>query len=442
DVVAAFLSNGWNPTDKTLVRNVSKLLPTFRLKCRENLELKRHWEEEFDFQRKPFNDLEKSLDQYENLYRGGIENFLEQTPTRELGTLLSGGHDTSFALIEGTQAFGRPMHTFTATFPGWAFDEGSFAQNISNKFKASHHPVPFTPEDMDYMVSLIVANEEPVVGSSLPVHLCAMEAKNHVDNMLAGDGGDTLWGEYFPVAEYHKYVKNLPLWARKSLYRLSQTLRKGFDWERFWELEHVAKLFATENYYDNFLRKLCTYRHFSDEFQRELMDPEFYEGVQPARSSLELKFNKDNFSEMLIEGKLFNGFYPYQSFHTHRSMNHFGLDLYLPTINKEVMSFITSLPIGWVNGGTTFHRLTNSHSVNRRFHKKALSRYLKREEIYNRSFDIPWHNVLKPRRELLKKLKRRLVKRGWYRKDVLERMFDEFLNQKVKDYELLELKHH
>ena len=441
-VVSTFLSNGWNPTDKTLVKNVKKLLPTFRLRCGDGFELANHWGEEFSFDRRPLENVEAALDRYEELYRDGIENFLSQCPSENLGTLLSGGHDTSFALIEGSQAFGKPMHTFTATFPGWAFDEGSFAQNISSKFNAIHHSVPFMPEDMDYMVSLIVANEEPVVGSSLPVHLCAMEASKHVDNMLAGDGGDTLWGEYFPVAEYHRYVKNLPLWARKGLYELSQGLRKTFDWERFWELEHVAKLFAQDDFYDGFLRRLCTYRHFSDEFQRELLNEDFQRDLFPARSVLELEFTKENFSEMLIESKLFNGFYTYQSFHTHRSMNHFGMDLYLPTINKEVMDFITALPKKWVNGGTTFHRLTNSLSVNRRFHKKALARYLKKEEIYNRSFDVPWYNILRPRKELLVKLKTRLLKRGWYKKEALDRMFEEFMSQPVKDYELLELKHH
>lgn len=437
-----YLSNGWNPTDKTLVEGINKVLPTFCVSFKDNINYYDHWNEEFDFDRKPFKDLEKHLDEYEKLYQNGIENFLHQNPSNELGTLLSGGHDTSFTLIQGTKVFGKPMHTFTATFPGWAFDEGSFAENISKKFKGHHHPVPFRPEDMDYIVGLIIANEEPVVGSSLPVHLCAMEAKKHVDNMMAGDGGDTLWGEYFPVAEYHKYIKNLPTSFRKMIYQVAKGLRKTFDWERFWELEHVSELFATDRPYDDFLRRLCTYRHFSDDFQRELLIDDFFKDISPAKSIKELQYTKENFSEMLIESKLYNGFYTYQSYHTHRSMNHFGIELYLPTINKEFMEFITRLPIKWVNGGTTFHRLTNSLSVNRRFHKKALSRYLKQEEIYNRSFDVPWYNILRPRVDLLEKLKERLKKRGWYNEKALDHMFSEFLEQKVKDYELLELKHH
>lgn len=441
-VLRTYLSNGWNPTEKTLIRGINKLLPTFILEYSNKLETSDYWSGEFDFERKPFKDLESHLDNYERLYQEGIENFLAQNPSQELGTLLSGGHDTSFTLIQGSKVFGKPMHTFTATFPGWAFDEGSFAQNISKKFKGHHHPVPFKPEDIDYIVGLIVANEEPVVGSSLPVHMCAMEAKKHVDNMMAGDGGDTLWGEYFPVAEYHSYVKNLPTGMRKFIYQVAKGLRKTFDWERFWELEHVSELFAHANPYDNFLRRLCTYRHFSDDFQRELLNDSFFNDITPARSIKELEFNKSNFSEMLIEAKLYNGFYTYQSYHTHRSMNHFGMELYLPTINREFMQFITHLPKRWVNGGTTFHRLTNALSVNRRFHKKALARYLKQEEIYNRSFDVPWYNILRPREELLNKLKARLKKRGWYSNKVLDEMFDEFMHQKVKDYELLELKHH
>lgn len=441
-VLRTYLSNGWNPTEKTLVKGINKLLPTIILTFDSSLNITDYWSDEFKFERKPFQNLETHLDNYEKLYQDGIENFLAQNPSNELGTLLSGGHDTSFTLIEGSKVFGKPMHSFTATFPGWAFDEGSFAQNISNKFKAHHHAVPFTPDDMDYIVGLIVANEEPVVGSSLPVHLCAMEAKNHVDNMMAGDGGDTLWGEYFPVAEYHSYVKNLPTGMRKFIYQVAKGLRKTFDWERFWELEHVAELFATKNPYDDFLRRLCTYRHFSDDFQKELLTEDFFNDVTPARSMKELQYTKDNFSEMLIESKLYNGFYTYQSYHTHRSMNHFGMELYLPTINREFMQFITTLPKRWVNGGTTFHRLTNALSVNRRFHKKALARYLKSEEIYNRSFDVPWYNILRPRTELLTKLRERLLKRGWYNEKALNEMFDDFLHQKVKDYELLELKHH
>jgi asparagine synthase (glutamine-hydrolysing) len=441
-VVMSFLSNGWNSSDKTMIEGVYKILPTHRILVNDFVKIENHWEEEFSFERRKFSNLDSKIEQYENIYKEGIENHLYQRKTQELGTLLSGGHDTSFALLMGSQVHDKPLHTFTATFPGWAFDESEYAKNIASKVKANYHEVPFTPDDMDYMPSLIIANEEPVVGSSLPVHLCSKEASKYVDTMLAGDGGDTLWGEYFPVAEYHSYIKNFPLLARKALASISTGLRKKFDWERFWEFEHVAHLFAKEDMYDDFLRRLCTYRHFSDDFQKNLLSEDFSKELNFAKSSLQLSFDKSNFSEMLIEGKLFNGFYTYQSYHTYRSMEHFDLNLYLPTINNDFMKFITELPKKWVNGGNTFQRMTNNLTLNRRFHKEVLSRYLNKDEIYNRSFDIPWYNILRPRTELLNCLKKRLIKRGWFKEAVIENMFNEFMGQKVKEHELLELKHH
>lgn len=441
--IKSFISNGFTITDQTQFKNIKKLLPSFSIVCENNkVSFENHWDKEFEFKRKPFNNLDDHLNLYESTYQKGISNYLEQTNSSELGTLMSGGHDTSFVLIEASKVFDKPIHTFTTTFPDWSFDEGAFAENITNKFNGIYHGIPFVPGDLDYMVSLIRANDEPVVGSSLPLHLCAKEAKNHVDTMFAGDGGDTLWAEYYPVGEFHKYIKNMPLSLRKMIHSASKKLRDTLDWERFWELEHVASLFSEKDYYKGFMRKLCTYRHFTDSEQSLLFNEDFMKNIEVAPSIHEVEFNKDNFQDALIEGKLFNAFYTYQSFHTTKSMEHFGLNFYMPTINKELMQFITSLPDNYINGGTSFHRLTNNKKINRRFHKLALSRYMDKSEIYNRSFDIPWYNILRPRPEMLKKLLIRLKARGWYNHVYLEQLFKEFMAQNIKQHELLELKHH
>jgi asparagine synthase (glutamine-hydrolysing) len=189
------------------------------------------------------------------------------------------------------------------------------------------------------------------------------------------------------------------------------------------------------------MRKLCTYRHFGDSFQAEILSPEVF--AEPySESHLEVEFRDDNFNEALIEGKLYNAFYTYQGHHTTKLAEYNGMQLILPTVEKDVIDFICGLPANWINGGTPIHRLCNNKSINRRFHKVALSRYLKREEIYNRSFDIPWYGILRPRKVMLERLLARLLKRGWYSEAALRRLFSEFMTQKVKDHELLELKHH
>jgi asparagine synthase (glutamine-hydrolysing) len=441
--VLGFLSNGFTISDKSQIHGVSKLLPSFFIKLHKGQsELGHHWDNEIQFNRQKFNNLEQKLDDYESVYRSSIENYFGAKKTEEAGTLLSGGHDTSFVMIQASKIHKKPIHGFTGTFPGWAFSEGDYAKNICEKFGGQFHEVPFLPEDVDLVVKLIRSCEEPVVGSSLPLFKIAQEAGQKVDTMMGGDGGDTLWGEYYPVGEYHSWVKNLPTSVRRFFHQVSKILLKVTDWERFWELEHVAGLFSENDFYDDFMRKLCTYRHFNDSYLRQLLSPDFAHDYKASRSRLEIPFTKENFDNSLIEGKLFNAFYTYQSFHTTRGLEYFGLELYLPTIQKDVIDFITNLPYEWVNGGTSFHRLVNSKTINRRLHKLALGRYLKREEIYNRSYDIPWYRILKPRHHVLDLLEKRLVRRGWFNESEIAKLFKEFRDQRAKDHELLELKHH
>ncbi len=440
--IKSFISTGFTIPDQVQIEGVRKLLPTFRIVVADGVfKLFHHWDSEFTFERRNKIDLEVEINRYEEIYRRGLSDYFEAYKTDELGCLLSGGNDTSFALIQASKVHQKKIHTFTTTFPDWMWSEEDFARNISNKFNTHFHAIPFKPEDVDLILEVIKATEEPVVSVTIPMMKMAKHASKYVDTIIGGDGGDTLWGEYYPVEEFQKYVRYLPLWARKLIHQVAKTGISLTDWERFWELEHVSSLFATKNYCDDFLRRLCTYRHFNDTLVNELFIPSFQEITMP-RSVKEIEFNDENFHRALIEGKLFNGFYTYMSFFTHKEMESQKLKLYFPTINKELMDFITTLPKEWINGGTTFQRLTNHKSINRRFHKRALARYLKSEEIYNRSFDIPWYLILKPRKKLLHLLLNKLKNRGWFRDQTLDRIFFEFENQTAKDYELLELKHH
>jgi asparagine synthase (glutamine-hydrolysing) len=437
-----FFNNGFNQSDQTQVKGVKRLLPSFWLEVdTDGVRLKQRWRDYYHAERKAFTDLETQLDVYEDTYRSGLQHYLNQRQPQELGTLLSGGHDTSFALIQASKVHPKPIHCFTTVFSGWGFSEHTLAENICRKFGGTFHPVEFNEKGLDALPDLIYATEEPALGSSLPLHILGRAAAQYTDTLLGGDGGDTLWGEYYPVGEYHRWVKDLPLSSRKALAWLADRLKSGLGWERFWELEHVARLFASHDPYDNFMSRLCTYRHFSNQQLHQMLTPELRE-TSPQKSELMIEFTKDNFDESLIEGKLFNAFFTYQSCHQTRSMNSHGLEFFLPTVQKDIVKFITSLPMEWINGGTALHRLTNNKRINRRFHKRALSRYLDRQEIYNRSFDIPWHRILTGQSSVLLNLETALNKRGWYNSSYVAQLFSEYKTHRPKDHEILELRSH
>ena len=118
--VRAFVSNGFTMADQTQIKGIKKFLPAFVLTATAaQVTLNSYWQHDFHFAKKPFNNLDLAITEYETLYQNGVRAFTESYETKELGTLLSGGHDTSFCLIESTQAFKRPLHAFTCTFPNW-----------------------------------------------------------------------------------------------------------------------------------------------------------------------------------------------------------------------------------------------------------------------------------------------------------------------------------
>ncbi len=438
--VRSFLANGFTWSDQTQLDGVKKLLPAHYIHAQpEGIKVANLWEGHLQFRRRQFANLEDHLDLYESRFRQGIADYLDQSQPKELGCLLSGGHDTSFVLHHAAQCFAKPVHAFTVTFPDWNFSEESSAANIARKTGSIHHCVPFRPDNLNALVSLIQACEEPVVGSTLPLHCLADQASRVVDCMFGGDGGDTLWAEYHPVAEVHRYIKYLPLMGRKSVHRMSRGVAKVLGWERLWELEHVLGLFARPDFYQHFMLHLCTYRHFDQRWQNRVFRPEVV-NVDYSVPSYEVPFNAENFDEALIEGKLFNAFFTYQSFSQSKSLNYFGLPFFLPSLTKDVVDLITSLPRHWVNGGTTLHRLSNSKKTNRMFHKMALKRHFEQGEIYNRSFDMPWHRLLKPRKELLGNLKNSLLNRGWFQEEGLNELFEGFLQFRNKDHEIIELR--
>lgn len=442
--IPSFLNTGFSWTEKTQFKNVFRLLPACGLQVKEKkIDLIHHWDKEFVFNRKPFKDIENKLDEYERLFSASIKNFLDRNNPKEVGCFLSGGHDTSFVFIQAAKLLKKPIHTFTVSFKNFGFDEGPKAKYLTDMFGGIHHKVIVENKHLDLIPRMIKIVEEPLSGGSFPIFVCCLEVSKYVDSVLTGDGGDTLWGEYYPVAEWHKYLKHLPYFVRKLIHNMNKTLLKFNDWERFWESEHVFSLFAEKNMYGNFFRRLCSYRHFDDEFLKRLLNPEAFKNNSVNKCALDIKFNRNNFFDALVETKMFYGLYQYMIPPTQKPLESFGVKFFPPYLNFKIINFINSLPEGWLNGGTSFRKLAND-AHKRRFHKKALLRYLPQKYVYSaqQSLDVPFHSFLNDRPQILSKLLTRLKKRRWFNDYELEKIFNEFPKQKAKPYELCELKNH
>ncbi len=118
-------------------------------------------------------------------------------PDAETGAFLSGGLDSSTVAGMLGQVSGRPPRTFSIGFGVDEYNELEYARVASRAFHAIAAEYHVTPEDIvDAFPRIAAAYDEPFGNSSaVPTYFCARLAREHgVSHLLAGDGGDEIFG--------------------------------------------------------------------------------------------------------------------------------------------------------------------------------------------------------------------------------------------------------
>jgi asparagine synthase (glutamine-hydrolysing) len=137
------------------------------------------------------------------------------------GAFLSGGTDSSTVSGMLQRVQDRPARTFSIGFDVAGYDEMSYARIAAKHFGCEHHEYYVTPDDVVDAVPRIAAWYDQPFGnaSAIPTYYCAKVAKEAgIARMLAGDGGDELFGGN------ERYGKHYLL----SLYgRVPAALRRG-----------------------------------------------------------------------------------------------------------------------------------------------------------------------------------------------------------------------
>jgi asparagine synthase (glutamine-hydrolysing) len=117
-----------------------------------------------------------------------------------VGSSLSGGVDSStvVAAIRNVEP-GRPLHVFTASFPGHSIDEWDRARTIAEQFGAQPHRVEPTVDGFLESLPLLVRRQGgPFDSPSVYAQWCVMQeaAAAGVIVLLDGQGADETWGGY------------------------------------------------------------------------------------------------------------------------------------------------------------------------------------------------------------------------------------------------------
>ena len=131
-----------------------------------------------------------------------FRHLLQQATGRQLdggkaGCFLSGGTDSSTVAGMIGLVHGTPAATYSIGFEAQGYDEMAFARIAARRFNTDHHEYYVTPEDLVRSIPAVAAHYDQPFGNSsaLPAFYCAKMAKDDgVTRILAGDGGDELFG--------------------------------------------------------------------------------------------------------------------------------------------------------------------------------------------------------------------------------------------------------
>ncbi|WP_280154023.1 asparagine synthase-related protein [Piscinibacter sp. XHJ-5] len=150
----------------------------------------------------------RSVDELKQEFVGLLRDAVREASSGvdAFGAFLSGGTDSS--TVSGTlgQVSGRPARTFSIGFDVPGYDETEYARIAARHFGTEHHEYYVTPNDVVESLPRIAASYDQPFGnaSAVPTYHCARVAREHgVTRLLAGDGGDELFGGNERYAKQH-----------------------------------------------------------------------------------------------------------------------------------------------------------------------------------------------------------------------------------------------
>jgi asparagine synthase (glutamine-hydrolysing) len=133
-------------------------------------------------------------DEFLGIVRESVAHRIGEGP---VGCYLSGGTDSSTVSGMVTQITGKPADTYSIGFDVAGYDEMEYARIAVRHFGTRHHEYYVTPDDLVAGMPAVAASYDQPFGNSsaVPAYYCArMAQQDGIDRLLAGDGGDELFG--------------------------------------------------------------------------------------------------------------------------------------------------------------------------------------------------------------------------------------------------------
>jgi asparagine synthase (glutamine-hydrolysing) len=220
DAILQFLLFASVPAPLTSDRGMYKLSPGTVLQfANGKITERRYWD--LGYPESENRSVEHWSRELRDGMRSAVHRHLTGCEQPSTGSFLSGGTDSS-SVVAFVSEKHHPAQTFSIAFEESDFSEIQFARTTAAKFGTSHHEKFLTPQDASDAIDKIVAYyDEPFANSSaIGSYYCALLAKEKgVDTLLAGDGGDELFGgnERYATDKRFALYQSIPGWLRRGI---------------------------------------------------------------------------------------------------------------------------------------------------------------------------------------------------------------------------------
>ncbi len=223
-------------------------------------------------------DFNALRDEFRDLLKTSVADQLDgSTPA----CFLSGGTDSSTVTGMACAAAGRPAVAYSIGFEADGYDEMEYARLAARHFGAEHREIYYTQADLLRDIPRVAGGYDQPFGNSsaLPSYLASLRAhEDGVTRMLAGDGGDELFGgnSRYATQRIFEVYERVPALVRKGLlepfFRLppvaaAPLLRKGTSYirqattpmpDRVQDYNLIKRLGYADVFTTGFLRRVDT----------------------------------------------------------------------------------------------------------------------------------------------------------------------------------------
>jgi len=271
DALGRYLVLNYVPGEQTLFKGVRRVPPGSwrRYRADGRIEEGTYWSPPIDATKAPlsFDAAVEELD--EKLQRAAMFTLRSDVP---VGIFLSAGIDSSLVARAAVKA-GTVARAFSLGFEEQSHNELIGARATAKKLKLPITEVTLNASALERFANLVAHADDPLADSSaLAVWTLAAETAKHVKVVLAGDGGDELFGGYLTYAAtlwHASMTSRLPAFVRRTMaagssalgagdgkvttgYKLMRYLRAAtlppgaahFSWNGTWLPEEAAALAA------------------------------------------------------------------------------------------------------------------------------------------------------------------------------------------------------